>query len=56
MGIDQANEQNNRAVKVDSGAIGIRDNENALSEWALSEPYVAKMVWVYKCLSLKPSW
>ena len=44
MGIDQAHEQNNRAVKVDGGAIGIMDNESALLEWALCRLYVAKMV------------
>ena len=44
IGIDQAHEQNNKAVKVDSGAIDIMDNESALLEWALSGPYVAKMI------------
>ena len=44
MGIDQTNEQNHMAVKVDSGAIGIMDKESALLERALSGPYVAKMV------------
>ena len=44
MGIDQAHEQNFRAVKVDGGAIGIMDNESALLEWALSGPYIAEMV------------
>ena len=44
MGIDRAHEQNNRAVKVDGGAIGIMDNESALLEWALSGSCVAKMI------------
>ena len=46
LGIDQTNEQNHMAVKVDSGAIGIMDkeSESALLERALSGPYVAKMV------------
>ena len=44
MTIDQAYKQNNREVKVDSGAISIMDNESALLEWALPGPYVAKMV------------
>ena len=44
MGIHQAHEQNNRANKVDGGAIGIMGNESVLLEWALSGPYVAKMI------------
>ena len=44
MWIDQTNEQNHMAVKVDSGAIGIMDKESALLEWTLSGPYVAKIV------------
>ena len=44
MGINQAHEQNNRAVKVDGGAVGIMDNERALLDWALSGPYIAEMV------------
>ena len=43
MRIDQAHEQNNRAVKVDDGVIGIMDNENALLEWVLPVLYVARM-------------
>ena len=44
MRIDQAHEQNNRAVKVDDGVIGIMDNENALLEWVVPVQYVARMV------------
>ena len=43
MRIDQAHEQNNRAVKVDDGVIGIMDNENAFLEWVLPVLYVARM-------------
>ena len=44
MGIDQALEKNNRAVKVDNWAIGIMDNESGLLKWALSGSYVAEMI------------
>ena len=44
MGIDQAYEQNYKAVKVDDGAIGIMNSESALLEWALPGPYIAEMV------------
>ena len=33
MGIHQAHEQNNRAVKIDGGAIDIMTKESALLEW-----------------------
>ena len=59
MRIDQAHEQNNKAVKVDSGAIGIMDNESVMLEWALPGPYVVGMVCESTnqtiSLSLKPS-
>ena len=43
MGIDQAYEQKNRAVKVYDEAIGIMGNESALLEWTLSGPCIAEM-------------
>ena len=44
IGINQAHEQNNKSVKIDGGAIGILDNEQALLEWTVSGPYIANMV------------
>ena len=49
IGIDQAHEQNNKVVKVDGGAIGILDNEQALLEWALSGPYISNIIQNYDC-------
>ena len=43
MRIDQAHEQNNRAVKVEGGAIGIMDS--AMLEWVLPALYVAGIVY-----------
>ena len=36
--IDQAHEQNNKLVKIDGGAIGILENQNALLKWAVAGP------------------
>ena len=44
MGVDQAHEQNNKCVKIDGGAIGILESEQALLEWAVSGPIVTNML------------
>ena len=44
MGIGQAHEQNNKLVKIDGGAIGILDNEEALLKWAVSSPIVSDIL------------
>ena len=44
MGIDQSHEQNNKKVKVDGGAIGIFDNENAMLDWSVASPVIADLV------------
>ena len=47
MGMDQAHEQNNKRVKVDGGAIGILDNEDALLQWAVAGPQIAEILESY---------
>ena len=44
MGTDQAHEQINKSVKVNGGAIGILDNENALLEWSTASPVIAEIL------------
>ena len=44
IGIDQAHEQNNKIVKIDGGAVGLFDNEQAILEWTITGPYIAEMV------------
>ena len=50
---DQANEENNKAIKVDNGALGIKDNGSGLLEWTLPGSYVAKMV--YESTNVSPA-
>ena len=44
MDIDQAHKQNNKLVKIDGGAIGILDNEDALLKWAVAGPFISDML------------
>lgn len=44
MGIDQAHEQNNKMVKIDGGAIGILENDDALLDWAIAGPQIAEIL------------
>ena len=44
MAEDQAYEQNHKHSKDDGRAIGIFDNENALMNWAISGPVLAKLL------------
>ena len=44
IGADHAHEQNNKCVKIDGGAIGILENEEALLEWAVSGPIILDML------------
>ena len=44
MGIDQAHEQSNKLVKIDGGAIGILDNENALVKCAIAAPIITELL------------
>ena len=44
IGIDQAHEQNNKSVKIHSGAIAFLGNEHALLKRTASGPYIANMV------------
>ena len=42
--IDQAHEQNNAMVKGDGGAVGLKENPNALLRWMFSGREVARLV------------
>ena len=42
--MDKAHKQNRKSVKIDGGAIGTLDSEQALLEWAVSEPDIDSMV------------
>jgi len=42
--IDQAHEQNNAMVKGEGGAVGLTENPNALRQWMLSGPEMARLV------------
>ena len=42
--MDKAHKQNSKSVKIDGGAIGTLDSEQALLEWAVSGPYIDSMV------------
>lgn len=42
--IDQAHEQNNAMVKGECGAVGLTENSNALRQWMLSSPEMARLV------------
>ena len=44
IGIDQAHEQNNKKVKIDGGAVGIFENEDAMLDWAVSGPIIAEIL------------
>ena len=44
IGTDQAHEQNNKLVKIDGGAIGILENQNALLKWAVAGPIISDML------------
>ena len=45
MGEDEADEQNNKCIKTDGGAIGLFDNADALAEWAMTGQYVADIIY-----------
>ena len=42
--IDQAHEQNNATVKGDGGAVGLFQNEDALTKWMVSGPEIARIL------------
>ena len=44
MGVDQEHEQNKKVVQVDSGAIGILENETALMKWAVAGPIINNLL------------
>ena len=44
IGEDQAHEQQNKIVKIDGGAIGILENDDALQEWATADPQIAEIL------------
>ena len=41
---DQAHEQINKSVKVNGGAVGILDNDNALLEWSTASPVITEIL------------
>lgn len=42
--IDQAQKQSNAMVKRECGAVGLTENSNALRQWMLSSPEMARLV------------
>ena len=44
MATDQADEQNNKLVKIDGGAVGILDNEAALLKWAVASSIISEIL------------
>ena len=44
MATDQADEQNNKLVKIDGGAVGILDNEAAFLKWAVASPIISEIL------------
>jgi len=44
MAIDQAHEQNNAVIKGDEGAIGLTEDQTALTRWAVAGPEISRLV------------
>ena len=43
-GLDQAHEQNNAVIKGDEGAIGLTEDQTALTRWAVAGPEISRLV------------